>query len=60
MNMKPMKPMPGQQQQVKVALIQAKTMKCEYCENYIFIKGSIIKRLSAMMSPTKEEAIDPI
>jgi len=60
MNMKPMKPMPGQQQQVKVDLSQAETMKCEYCGNYIFIKGSIIKRLSALMSPTGEEALVPI
>ena len=58
--MKPMKPMPGQQQQVKVDLSQAETMKCEYCGNYIFIKGSIIKRLSALMSPTGEEALVPI
>ena len=60
MNMKPMKPMPGQKQQVKVDLSQAETMKCEYCGNYIFIKGSIIKRLSALMSPTGEEALVPI
>ena len=31
--MKPMKPMPGQQQQVKVDLSQAETMKCEHCGN---------------------------
>ena len=60
MNMKPMKPIPGQQQQVKVDLSQAETMKCEHCGNYIFIKGSIIKRLSALMSPTGEEALVPI
>ena len=60
MNMKPMRPMPGQKQQVKVDLSQAETMKCEYCGNYIFIKGSIIKRLSALMSPTGEEALVPI
>ena len=58
--MKPMRPMPGQKQQVKVDLSQAETMKCEYCGNYIFIKGSIIKRLSALMSPTGEEALVPI
>ena len=58
--MKPMKPMPGRQQQVKVDLSQAETMKCEYCGNYISIKGSIIKRLSALMSPTGEEALVPI
>ena len=60
MNMKPMRPMPGQKQQVKVDLSQAETMKCEYCGNYIFIKGSVIKRLSALVSPTGEEALIPI
>ena len=58
------KPQPGQHQpayqQVQVDLSQAETMKCEYCGNYIFIKGSIIKRLSALMSPTGEEALVPI
>ena len=58
--MKPMRPMPGQKQQVKVDLSQAETMKCEYCGNYIFIKGSVIKRLSALVSPTGEEALIPI
>jgi len=60
MNMKPMKPIPGQQQQVKVDLSQAETTKCEHCGNYLFIKSSIIKRLSALVSPTGEEALIPI
>ena len=60
MSMKPMKPMPGQQQQVKVDLSQAETMKCEHCGNYLFIKSSVIKRLSPLVSPTGEEALVPI
>ena len=60
MNMKPMKPIPGQKQQVKVDLSQAETMKCEHCGNYLFIKSSIIKRMSPLMSPTGEEALIPI
>ena len=60
MNMKPMKPMPGQKQQVKVDLSQAETMKCEYCGNYVFIKGTVLKRLSPLVSPTGQEAIVPI
>ena len=60
MNMKPMRPMPGQQQQVKVDLSQAETMKCEYCGNYLFIKSSIIKRMSPLVSPTGEEVIAPV
>ena len=57
------RPQPGQQpqpQQVKVDLSQAETMKCEYCGNYLFIKSSIIKRISPLMSPTGEEALVPI
>ena len=60
MNMKPMRPMPGQKQQVKVDLSQAETMKCEYCGNYVFIKGTVLKRLSPLVSPTGQEAIVPI
>tara|TARA_R100001463_G_scaffold56785_2_gene108950 strand:+ start:122 stop:385 length:264 start_codon:yes stop_codon:yes gene_type:complete len=60
MNMKPMKPIPGQKQQVKVDLSQAETMKCEHCGNYLFIKSSLIKRLSPLVSPTGEEALIPI
>ena len=49
------RPQPGQVQQpqhVQVDLSQAETMKCEYCGNYVFIKGTVIKRISALMSPT--------
>lgn len=57
------RPQPGQQpqaQQVKVDLSQAETMKCEDCGNYVFIKGTVLKRLSALVSPTGQEAIVPI
>ena len=58
------KPQPGQHQpapqQVQVDLSQAETMKCEYCGNYVFIKGTVIKRISALMSPTGQEALAPI
>ena len=56
--MKPRKPLP--KAQVKVDLAQAETMKCEYCENYLFISSTIIKRLSAILSPTGEETLIPI
>ena len=58
MNMKARKPLP--KTQVKVDLTQAETVKCEYCENYLFISSTIIKRLSAILSPTGEEALIPI
>tara|TARA_X000001036_G_C20584778_1_gene768267 strand:+ start:345 stop:605 length:261 start_codon:yes stop_codon:yes gene_type:complete len=57
------KPQPGQQpqpQKVQVDLSQAETMKCEDCDNYVWIKATIIKRISAIMSPTGEEALAPI
>ena len=56
--MKPRKPLP--KTQVKVDLTQAETLKCEYCENYLFISSTIIKRLSAIVSPTGEETLIPI
>ena len=58
MTMHPKKPLP--KAQVKVDLAQAETLKCEYCENYLFISSTIIKRLSAILSPTGEEALIPI
>ena len=57
------RPQPGQvqqPQQIQVDLSQAETMKCEYCGNYVFIKGTVIKRISALMSPTGQEALAPI
>ena len=53
-----MKPLP--QAQVKVDLSEADTMKCQKCENSIFIQGYVIKRISAIVSPTGEEVIAPI
>jgi hypothetical protein len=51
--MKPMKPLP--QAQVKIDLTEADTMKCQSCENPVFIQGYIIKKISAIVSPTGEE-----
>ena len=58
MSMKPMKPLP--KQQVKIDLSDADTMKCQKCGNSIFIQGYVIKRISAIFSPTGEEVIAPI
>ena len=58
MSMKPMKPLP--QAQVKIDLTEADTMKCQKCENPVFIKGYIIKKISAIVSPTGEEVIAPV
>ena len=53
-----MKPLP--KQQVQVDLKDADTMKCQKCENSIFIRGYVIKRISAIVSPTGKEVIAPI
>ena len=58
MSTKPMKPLP--KQQVQVDLKDADTMKCQKCGNSIFIQGYVIKRISAIVSPTGEEVIAPI
>jgi len=61
MNMKPQKPLPrSQQTQVQVDLNQAETLKCKGCNNYVFIQAYILKRLSAIVSPTGEEALIPV
>ena len=58
MSTKPMKPLP--QAQVKIDLSDADTMKCQKCGNSIFIQGYVIKRISAIVSPTGEEVIAPV
>ena len=58
MSMKPRKPLP--KAKVKVDLKEAETMTCQQCDNKIFIQGYVIKRLSAIISPTGQEVIAPI
>ena len=58
MSTKPMKPLP--QQKVQVDLQEAETMTCLECNNKIFIQGYVIKKISAIMSPTGEEVIAPV
>ena len=61
MNMKPRKPFPKpKQKQVEVDLKDAETMKCAKCGNSIFIQGYVIKKISAIMSPTGQEVIAPV
>ena len=58
MNTKAMKPLP--QANTQVDLSNAETMKCEQCESTLFTTSYIIKRISAIVSPTGQEAIVPI
>ena len=48
------------QAEVKVDLKQADTVKCDDCGNYLFITAHVIKRLSAIISPTGKEAMIPV
>ena len=58
MTVRPMNPLP--KQQVKIDLSDADTMKCQKCGNSIFIQGYVIKKISAIVSPTGKEVIAPI
>ena len=60
MSTKPMKPLKNPNAQVRVDLKDAETIKCNSCNNYVFIKAYILKRLSAIVSPTGEEALIPV
>ena len=61
MNMKARKPLPGPPKtQVQVDLRKAETIKCKKCSNYVFLQSFILKRLSAILSPTGEEALIPV
>tara|TARA_Y100001937_G_scaffold101756_1_gene139695 strand:- start:336 stop:587 length:252 start_codon:yes stop_codon:yes gene_type:complete len=56
----PMKKPKQQSQQVQVDLKQADTIKCKSCNNYLFIQSFILKKLSALVSPTGQEAMIPV
>ena len=55
-----MKPMKSKGQQVTVDLSQAENIVCKSCGNYSFIQSFFLKRISALMSPTGQEAIVPV
>ena len=60
MNMKAQKSRSQAQTQVQVDLKDADTMKCDDCDNSVFIPAFFIKRLSPIVSPTGKEALIPI
>ena len=60
MSMHPRKPIKRPQTKVQVDLREADTIKCDDCGNYLFITSHILKRLSAIVSPTGEEALIPV
>ena len=50
MNMKAQKPLP--KANINVDLSDAETMICEECGNKVFLQGYVIKKISAIISPT--------
>ena len=62
MTMKPMKKLKksNMNTQVQVDLRDAETIKCGSCSNYLFITSFILKRLSAIVSPSGQEALIPV
>ena len=60
MNMKPQKPIPQPKGQPQIDLKNATTMSCQKCDNPIFIQGYVIKKVSAIVSPTGKEMIAPV
>ena len=48
------------QAEVKVDLSKADTIKCDDCGNYLFITSFVIKKVSAILSPTGQEGLVPI
>ena len=48
------------QAEVKVDLKQADTVKCDDCGNYLFITSYVIKRVSAILSPSGQEGLVPV
>ena len=49
-----------QQANVQLDLSQAETILCEKCGNGLFIQSFFLKKLSALVSPTGQEAIIPV
>ena len=45
---------------VEFYLKEAETIKCSKCSNYLFIISFVLKRLSAILSPTGQEAMIPV
>ena len=59
MSTKPMRQL-GKKPKQTVDLSKADTLQCDDCGNYLFINSYVIKRISAIMSPTGEEGLVPV
>jgi hypothetical protein len=52
--------MENEQQQMNIDLKSAEDVLCEKCENTSFVPSFLIKKLSALVSPTGHEMLVPI
>lgn len=52
--------MQNQQPPLNIDLSKAQDITCDNCGNYTFQEVALMKRLSALMSPTGKEAVVPI
>tara|TARA_R110000824_G_scaffold370674_2_gene560333 strand:+ start:253 stop:483 length:231 start_codon:yes stop_codon:yes gene_type:complete len=48
------------QQQLNIDLRNSENVKCEKCENVYFTPVVLIKKVSALISPTGEEILAPV
>jgi|TARA_R100001510_G_C7481062_1_gene93030 uncharacterized Zn finger protein len=53
-------PKPAPPKQVELDISKADTITCDDCGNASFIQSFFLKRISALMSPTGQEAVVPI
>ena len=63
MSMHPKGPLPRkqpQQAQVKVDLKEAQTIRCKSCDNYLWIQAFVLKKISALVSPSGQEGLVPV
>ena len=61
--MHPKGPLPTkqpQQAQVKVDLKEAQTIRCKSCDNYLWIQAFVLKKISALVSPSGQEGLVPV
>ena len=47
-------------QQINIDLKSAEDVKCDQCENIYFTPAVLIKKISALMSPTGQEIMAPV
>ena len=50
----------NRQDGLQLDLSQAETILCEKCGNGLFIQSFFLKKLSALVSPTGQEAVIPV